>query len=87
MWKITFTMELYTVTKNFSEKRHSFAHFNECNVIKYILLFWCETSAAFFISFIVNHKLHCTKKSSFPIRISTVNVTKSAVYRGLGHIY
>ena len=29
--------------------------------------------------------LHCTK--SFPLRISSVNVTKSAVSCGFGHIY
>ena len=30
---------------------------------------------------------HCTKKWSFPCRISSVNVTKSAVFCGFGHIY
>ena len=30
---------------------------------------------------------HCTKKWSFPLRISSVNVTKSAVSCGFGHIY
>ena len=30
---------------------------------------------------------HCTKTSSFPLRISSVNVTKSAVSCGFGHIY
>ena len=30
---------------------------------------------------------HCTKKSSFPLRISSVNVTKSAGICGFGHIY
>ena len=31
--------------------------------------------------------IHCTKKWSFPLRISSVNVTKSAVSYGFGHIY
>ena len=30
---------------------------------------------------------HCTKKWSFPLRISSVNVTKSTVSCGFGHIY
>ena len=30
---------------------------------------------------------HCTKKWSFPLRISSVIVTKSAVNCGIGHIY
>ena len=30
---------------------------------------------------------HCTKKRSFPLRISSVNVTKSAVSCGFSHIY
>ena len=29
----------------------------------------------------------CTEKLSFPLRISSVNVTKSAVFCGFGHIY
>ena len=32
-------------------------------------------------------RLHCTKKWSFPLRISSVNVTKSAGNCRLGHIY
>ena len=32
-------------------------------------------------------KHHCTKKRSFLLRISSVNVTKSAVSCGFGHIY
>ena len=31
--------------------------------------------------------LHCTKKWSFPSWISSVNVTKSTVSCGFGHIY
>ena len=30
---------------------------------------------------------HCTKKWSFTLRISSVNVTKSAICWGFGHIY
>ena len=30
---------------------------------------------------------HCTKKLSFPLRISSMNVTKSAENCGFGHIY
>ena len=31
--------------------------------------------------------LHCTKKWSFPLRISSVNVTESVENCGFGHIY
>ena len=31
-------------------------------------------------------KSHCTKKLSFPLRISPVNVTKSTVSSGFDHI-
>ena len=31
--------------------------------------------------------LHCTKKCSFPLRISSANVAKSAVSCEFGHIY
>ena len=30
--------------------------------------------------------IHCTKNKNFPLRISSVNVTKSAGYFGFGHI-
>ena len=36
---------------------------------------------------VIQIQLTLHKKWSFPIRISTVNVTKSAVNRGFGHIY
>ena len=37
----------------------------------------------------VNHSCewHCIKKWNFPLRISLVNVAKSAVSCGFGHIY
>ena len=35
----------------------------------------------------LSNMLHCKKKRSFPLRIYSVNVTKSAENCGFGHIY
>ena len=35
----------------------------------------------------VSQVIYCTKKPSFPGRISSANMTKSAVSSGFGHIY
>ena len=44
-----------------------------------------------FTAVVLNLKIliskHCTKNGSFPLRISSINVTKSAVSCGFGHIY
>ena len=47
-------------------------------IISGVLILVCYASAT---------HIHCTKKWSFPLRISSVNVTKSAVSCGFGHIY
>ena len=44
-----------------------------------------EVNPFFFPSFFIRFSLHT--KWSFPLRISSVNVTKSAVSCGFGHIY
>ena len=66
------------------------------------LTFLIKESLFIFVRFIPNHfrwnyfietfvdrmaSWHCTKKWSFPLRISTLSVTKSAVYCGFGYIY
>ena len=39
-------------------------------------------------SFLFQTRSECTaQKWSFPLRISSVNVTKSAIFSGIGHIY
>ena len=54
------------------------------NNLKINKLFWLIHRTNGFTIF---WRFHCTKKWSFPVRISSVNVTKYAVSYGFGHIY
>ena len=50
-----------------------------------LILYYCNYSAKVFADLYRNNTRH--KKWSFPLTISLVNVTKSAVFCGFGHIY
>ena len=50
---------------------------NKLNVISHIIN----------ICTVANQKLALHKKRSFPLRISSVNMAKSTVFCGFGHIY
>ena len=51
--------------------------------LQYVCRFTVENAS---INVVSNHE-HCTKKWSFPLRFSSVNVTKSTGNCGFGQIY
>ena len=70
--------------ENTDQENSEYEHFSRTvcvflSDLTFILLCWILQACCW--------SLHCTKKWNFPLRISSVNVTKSAGNRGFGHIY
>ena len=66
----------------------SWVFFTECIVVINGLVKVRKPSDCVSLSIISSvFQIHCRKKRSFPLRISSVDVTKFAVFCGFGHIY
>ena len=70
--------------ENTDQENSKYGHFSRIVCVflsdpTFILLCWILQACCW--------SLHCTKKWNFPLRISSVNVTKSAGNSGFGHIY
>ena len=62
-----------------------FAILNEDNIHLDLFCKWMYVAFWYFLFYLQDNALH--KKWSFPLRISSVNVTKSEGNCGFGHIY
>ena len=62
---------------------------NQNRIVPIPEVYWepCQISEIELFAKIVNGYTHCTKIETFPIKISSVNVIKSAVSYGFGDIY